>query len=328
MTASAEVNPDLFWAIRGGTGNNFGIVVNYVYRTVPLGLIWGFVYTWPAEVAARALRTAQDTYGPTSGLEIGYTGNLTTIPDPHGTREPVYMMSGICLEGTEAGKAALAPMFAITPCQCQLEITDYYYEVNDKVEGCLPGIPPPIEKTFEIKTSAYLAQPMAEADWQAFFDLFAEGARCINPYNLIVLEAYGGAINRVGPCDTAFIHRDVLMDVYVDAFWSEDRERLGSFDANQAWMDRVAGFLAKHCNGHYYQNYPQRNMPNFRWQYWGDAFNSLLFVKKKYDPGNRFRFEQSIAPYPEDPRLRRSAVLSRWSDMTIADSGETTSFML
>ena len=52
-------------------------------------------------------------------------------------------------------------------------------------------------------------------------------------------------------------------------------------------------------NGHANQDYPRRSQKNFRWLFWGGAFNTLLGVKQKYDPNNFFHFEQSISPYPD-----------------------------
>ena len=36
LKASAEENPDLFWAVRGG-GGNFGVVASFEYRLHPVG---------------------------------------------------------------------------------------------------------------------------------------------------------------------------------------------------------------------------------------------------------------------------------------------------
>ena len=124
------------------------------------------------------------------------------------------------------------------------------------------------------------------------------------------------AINKVPKDATAFIHRDTLMDIYIDAFWAEGSE-LGSYDQAQKWMDDINAFLAPKLNGHYYQNYPQRNMPNFRWQYWGDAFNSLLYVKRKFDPDNVFHYEQSISAYPDGPGIEKSEQPSKFDEPAI-----------
>ena len=326
VTASATVNPDLFWAMRGGTGNNFGIVVNIVYQAVPMEEIWGFVITWGPEDAAQVMQVAQDAYAPYSGLEIGYTGNITTIEvDPETkARKPVYMFGGLCIQGRDVGMKALEPILNIGSPNWMLDEMGYYYDLNDAVEGKLPG-PPPTPGMHEIKSSGYLAKAMPLEAWEDFFNYYVENIEKTNPYNLIVLEAYGGAINDVPASATAFIHRDTYMDIYIDAFWSE-QPGLGSYDDAQTWMDGINEVLAPHLNGHYYQNYPQRDMPNFRWQYWGDAFNGLLFVKNKFDPDNVFHYEQSISPYPNDPRIQKSEVPSQWQDPTITYNGMTPSF--
>ena len=234
------------------------------------------------------------------------------------------MFSGMCIHGRDVGMRALQPLLELGNPTWLLDEEGFYYDLNDALESKLPG-PPPMPGMYEIKSSSYLAEPISKAAWSEIFDYFCDNIATTNPYNLIVLEAYGGAINRVDADSTAFIHRDVLMDIYVDAFWREG-EGLGSFDDAQKWMEGLKTVLAAHENGHYYQNYPQRNMPNYRWQYWGDAYNGLLFVKSKFDPDNVFNYEQSITPYPRDPRVRRSTQPSRWSDPTITESGMTATF--
>jgi hypothetical protein len=241
-----------------------------------------------------------------------------------GAREPVYQFSGVCIHGRDVGMKAIEPMLDFGDPQWSLDEMGYWYDINDAVEGKLPG-PPMMPGMSEIKSSGYLAKPMSEDAWKDFFDFYVNNIANTNPYNLVVLEMYGGAINAVPEDATAFIHRDTYMDIYIDAFW-RDGEGLGSFDQAQTWMKEINALLAPHLNGHYYQNYPQRDMPNFRWQYFGDAFNGLLFVKHKFDPNNVFHYEQSITPYPDDPRIHKSDVPSQWRDPCIVYNGMLQSF--
>jgi len=60
--------------------------------------------------------------------------------------------------------------------------------------------------------------------------------------------------------------------------------------------------LAPFYNGHSYQNYPRDVLTDYRYRYWGEAFDELLTVKEKYDPGNVFTFAQAITAYPPGTR--------------------------
>ena len=68
---------------------------------------------------------------------------------------------------------------------------------------------------------------------------------------------------------------------------------LALLGANSAYLISVTGLEA--LSGHVYQNYADASLQNFRWAYWGDAYPTLLSIKKKYDPTNFFRYQQSIS---------------------------------
>ncbi len=86
------------------------------------------------------------------------------------------------------------------------------------------------------------------------------------------------------------------MDIYLDSFWQEGT----SF---------------------------QRGMADFRYIYWGEYYNSLLFVKNKYDPNNVFRFEQSVSPFPDHPGVRTTDEPSMFSDPIITYEPWSKSFV-
>ena len=59
VKANAKENPDLYWAVLGGTGNNFGVLLEIEYRLQKIGQLWGFGFKWPLgndqQVAAASL---------------------------------------------------------------------------------------------------------------------------------------------------------------------------------------------------------------------------------------------------------------------------------
>jgi FAD/FMN-containing dehydrogenase len=55
LTASAEDNGDLFWALRGG-GGNFGVVTSFQYRLYPVSSVLGGMIVYPRSQAVAVLR--------------------------------------------------------------------------------------------------------------------------------------------------------------------------------------------------------------------------------------------------------------------------------
>ena len=68
VTASRETNFDLFWAVRGGTGGNFGIVLSVTYQLFSVGNFYGWSVAWPLSAetdranAANALLSFQQNF--------------------------------------------------------------------------------------------------------------------------------------------------------------------------------------------------------------------------------------------------------------------------
>ena len=91
---------------------------------------------------------------------------------------------------------------------------------------------------------------------------------------------------------SAFVHRDVHMDFFCDSFWFKPEHEQRAKD----WLNGFRKVVEKHWNGHAYQNYPHRGDADYRWMYWGEAYESLLFVKRKYDPENVLHVNQNIVP--------------------------------
>jgi len=102
----------------------------------------------------------------------------------------------------------------------------------------------------------------------------------------ILFDSYGGAINRVAPDATAFIHRTALCCM-----------QYLSYDGGEGWLADTHAAMRPFVSGQAYQNYIDPGLGTWRHAYYGSNLKRLVAVKKKYDGGNVFRFAQSIPPH-------------------------------
>jgi hypothetical protein len=287
-----DVNPDLLWAHRGGTGNQFGVLLDITYELAELYDLWGFCLRWDEEQAAEALEALQTGYMRGGASEkLGYLAVYTTFGDKRG-----LAMVGTYHGPADEGRRELEPLLGIRSAALTIDTVDTYAHLNDELLEVLPGIPPPPpgQGVYEAKQPGYVVRPLGLDGWQQVIDYYRTTP---NPYNIVVIEPYGGRIAQIRPEESAFIHRDVDMDFFVDSFWvgAPDGPKR---DQAEEWLAGYLELVRPWMNGHVYQDYPWRGLEDYRWAYWGEAFDKLMAVKREYDPDGFFHFEQSIRPGP------------------------------
>jgi FAD/FMN-containing dehydrogenase len=107
-------------------------------------------------------------------------------------------------------------------------------------------------------------------------------------------QAYGGAIADVGSDDSAFSHRETLVEFFGGHTWTdpaEDAERIASARAYGAAM-------APFASGVYVNVLSERGEEGVRRAYGDDKLRRLAELKRRYDPDNVFHLNQNIAPLP------------------------------
>ena len=111
----------------------------------------------------------------------------------------------------------------------------------------------------------------------------------------IAFDALGGAVNRVKPSATAFVHRNALFDAQYTTDWPYGSPSAG-VARQQAWQRSFWNSMRPYASGQAYQNYIDPDQPNWQAAYYGANYPRLQTVKKTYDPTNLFKFRQSIQP--------------------------------
>ncbi len=106
----------------------------------------------------------------------------------------------------------------------------------------------------------------------------------------IALTALGGAINRVSPTATAFVHRRSRVLAQYMASWQPGT----SGRTARSWLTTAHRSMSRHASGAAYQNYTDPTLTNWRKAYYGEAAPRLAALKKRYDPNGFFTFPQGL----------------------------------
>ena len=301
VTADEDTNVELFWALRGGTGNNFGVLLEITYRLHELGELRGFGLRWPLDteadrrLASEALAVWQaHCTGASAAPDMGTQVFIVDVArPPSGALRPELLIRGMHRGDEAAATAALAPLVALCPDggAHDVWVAGTYETLNDHLMSYpteIPDVPPTIRAAIE---SRIVADRLTTRDWLGLLDSFA---RAEPASTMIVAEGYGGAINRPAPDDTAFVHRRASMDVFMWAFWMYDDGR----ERAERHLDEFRALMEPLSNGHANQNYPNRRTPAHAYPqlYWGDNYPRLQAVKARYDPTTLFAFPHMVHP--------------------------------
>jgi len=284
LTANGRTNPDLYWACRGGGGGNFGAVSELTFRTHPVGAAaYGFCdFPWSEapEVVAVWQRLA-----PHGADELYLICGLET-----GTSGPTVRVFGQLLGGSEAAfRDALAPLTALPGASLSTGSRSYL-DVQRIWAGCATESAAACRElrpsAFAAK-SAYFHRPLSPAGVRAIMTA-VETRR--GGTGAVLLDPYGGAINRVAPDATAFVHRDQLFSAQLLAYWTSPA---GGGEADR-WLAALGRNLSPHSSGQAYQNYIDPSLAGWERAFYGSNLPRLREVKRRYDPAQVFRFAQSI----------------------------------
>jgi FAD/FMN-containing dehydrogenase len=304
LTCDANTNADLFWAIRGGGGGNFGVVTSFTFQTHPLAGLSLFTISWPWSSAAQVVDAWQN-WAPTAPDEIWSNCLLDAPADK--TADPIVQINGAYVGSLDVLNSLLAQLNAqisAAPLSNSVwsdsVLNSMLYEAgcyNQTVAAChLPTQNPAgqVARHTGGAKSDFFTSKLSQQGIAALIDAinqrhasstFGEGG--------FGMDAYGGAINRVAADATAFVHRDALFSIQYNATWNAD-DAAETITANREWLNAIYKTMQPYASGQAYQNYIDPQLTNWQQAYYGANFARLQQVKAKYDPENILHFQQSI----------------------------------
>lgn len=277
--ASASENPDLFWGVRGGSGN-FGIVTRFEFRLHPMQreVVAGKL-AFPIAKARDVLSMYAD-YAPAAPDEL-YFDPVMALP-PGGDLGVVTLE--VCYCGPQQNaERALAPIRKLgTPASDTIKAMDYVLvqRVNDVTDSRAIG---------SYMKGGFISQ-MPRKLVSALVDGF-EG----HPGRMTALffQHCGGAGGRVADGATAFAHRYALANMMTAAGW---RHGVDDPAEHIQATRRYWATLEPFTRGFYVNDMPREaTASDINANYRGN-YERLVAIKRKFDPSNLFRLNANVQP--------------------------------
>jgi FAD/FMN-containing dehydrogenase len=308
LTATADPRhySDLFWACQGGGGGNFGIVTSFTFRTVPAPEPVLFSLSWPWSQAARVVAGWQ-SWAPHAPDAMWSNLHLAAKP---GGKTPTVQVGG-CFLGSDGDAANLLNQLyarvGSSPSGHFLSFPQPFLTAMLAEAGCgtigyqachLPWYASggKLARQPQFAKSDYFTAPLSNAGISTLLAGIVALQRVAGAkggVGGIAFDALGGAVNRVKPGATAFVHRNALFGAQYTTDWTNGAAAAG-INNQHAWLRNYWSSMRRYASGQAYQNYIDPDLTNWQQAYYGGNYARLVGIKRKYDPAGLFTFPQAI----------------------------------
>jgi FAD/FMN-containing dehydrogenase len=277
LRASVDENADLFWGVRGGSGN-FGVVTAFEYRLHPEGpmIVGGGVFH-PLSAGVEMLKFFRE-FIATAPDELTVYAGLMTNPQAG----PLAAMAAAYAGPMDEGEKAIEPL----------------KKFGTPVQNLLGPIPYLVQQTLFDEAMAPGRQHYWKADFlKDFSDNSIETAvdfysRVPAPMSMVLFVPISGVASRVPVEATAFPHRNgVQLGMYGQ--WQHDAEA----EPTKAWVRDFWRGIQPFARGAVYVNELDADEGEDRVRLaYGVNYDRLASIKAKYDPKNLFRLNANVRP--------------------------------
>ncbi|KAI3992801.1 hypothetical protein MKX01_042360 [Papaver californicum] len=309
-----SMGEDLFWAIRGGGGGSFGIVLSWKIRLVdvpPAVTLCSVKKTTEDGAAKIVLKWQEVAHKLPQELFLGVSITVVNATQNWNNKTLQASFESIFLGSIENLQIVMKDRFPELGLESKDCIEVSWIQSILTIAGYALNVSPEIllnetqaKGTFKIK-SDYVKEPISEFGLEGLWE------RLINQEQTwVTFIPYGGRMNQISESESPFPHRNgnLYKIIYLVA-WTKEHD-----DASEKYITGVRK-LYEYMTP-YVSNSPREAYVNYRdldlgqnikngkasysdasiWggKYFKNNFKRLVRVKSKVDPDNFFRHEQSI----------------------------------
>jgi FAD/FMN-containing dehydrogenase len=282
VTASADENSDLFWAVRGG-GGNFGVVTRFQFRLFPVDqVLGGILFLPPTRDVLRSLVPIASR----APEELSVIATLMAappapfVPEEH-QGKPVLAILFVYAGDPEDGMAAIAPFRQVASPLAEVVAPMPYPAIYE------------FTKAGEQRGSSVIRSVFLDTLDDATIDTMLRFTSSqSSPMAMTQIRVLGGAMSRVPATATAFAHRDAGVMVALITPFAEAADG----PVHTAWTEEYLAALRPSATGVYANFLGDEGDARVREAYPGVTYQRLAQVKRRYDPDNLFRLNQNIRP--------------------------------
>lgn len=283
-SSKAPADKDLFWAVRGGGGGNWGVVVEMEIQAQKPNsekMLTAQIRYDPAQ--AQKVLGFYNHWVDTLPKEMGVYGIWGMSPAPANPQQSILTFGFTAIYNGEPSEGAklLQPLLELDPLQANLAaMTLPEFELLNGAS------------TLVNQRSAYICSGMMapKAFTPAAIAVFEKYmANAPSPDSFVVWTHGGGQIKAVKNDATAFAHRSAQFIPEVKSIWDKPQDAR----VNIEWAYHFFKELEPHLQGAYV-NYIDPLLPSWAQKYYGDNYERLQKIKSRVDPQNLFGFQQGV----------------------------------
>ncbi|RDX75770.1 Berberine bridge enzyme-like 7, partial [Mucuna pruriens] len=312
-----SMGEDHFWAIRGGGGASFGVILSWKIKLVTVT---------PNVTVFKVIRALED-----GALDVVYKWQLIatklrddlfirTMHDVVDGAEKANKTIHVTFIGLFLGQSdemlslvnESFPELGLKQSDCiempwiNSILYWYNYPIGTPIEALLDVPKEPISYSFKTK-SDYVKEPIPKTGLKSMWELMIKSESVRMEWN-----PYGGKMDEISPSETPFPHRagELFLIEYLTSWGQDGVEAAGRYlNISRSFYEFMTPYVS-HSPREAFLNYRDldlgANHPSnatnmeiarsYGSKYYKGNFERLVRVKSRVDPDNFFRNEQSIPP--------------------------------